>query len=326
MEFLTILITLALLQLWGSGGPIQRDEWFQSIIDAGKEWVDSSRLRLFWVVVGPCIVLFLFLVLVDSIFFGLFSIIAYVGVLLYCLGREEFSENVQRYLSAWNNGDLIEAERYAVKIGDFQQLRSGEGSRSSVNVNARTSTDNSSEDAIQADSENVSELDKDDVKKYIVLHGCTRSALVYEGYERWFAVIFWFLVFGPIGALAYRLSYIYARSESLAESDREMALRVVHYLDWVPGRLLALAFSITGNFVNSFEYCWQAMWDDQPITELIEKTALAAISGTDENTKYPNEIDSFTIIARKEILALQSLLSRSVVCWVAVIALLELFV
>ena len=28
MEFLAILIALALLQVWGSGGPVQRDAWF----------------------------------------------------------------------------------------------------------------------------------------------------------------------------------------------------------------------------------------------------------------------------------------------------------
>ena len=28
MEFLTLLIALGLLQLWGSGGPFQQDKWF----------------------------------------------------------------------------------------------------------------------------------------------------------------------------------------------------------------------------------------------------------------------------------------------------------
>ncbi|MFT7129330.1 MAG: AmpE protein, partial [Gammaproteobacteria bacterium] len=61
MEFLTILITLALLQLWGSGGPIQRDEWLQSVIESVVTWTDSSGLRLFAIIIGPCILLLLFL-------------------------------------------------------------------------------------------------------------------------------------------------------------------------------------------------------------------------------------------------------------------------
>ena len=39
-----------------------------------------------------------------------------------------------------------------------------------------------------------------------------------------------------------------------------LALQWVHYLDWIPVRLLALSFSLTGNFVNSFNRYWSSIW------------------------------------------------------------------
>lgn len=282
MEFLTLLIVLGLLQLWGSGGPLQRDQWFYDFSERVKGVIQWPRIRLLVIVGLPVLLLLLLQDFFETLLFGLLSLLLYVGVLLFSLGRGDFSENIQNYLAAWGHGNFESAYRHARLIGDIEQ--------------GETISDSAS------------------------LHEHVRSGMLYEGYERWFAVIFWFLLLGPAGALGYRLSFLAARSPVLDFADHQLAMRFVHYLDWIPARLLVLTFSLTGNFVSSFGRGWQALLDNQPVSELLEGAALAALS-SGEKQEYPEDPDHFNECAREELVALQALLSRSVVCWLIIIAL-----
>ncbi|MEE8059685.1 MAG: regulatory signaling modulator protein AmpE [Pseudomonadales bacterium] len=282
MEFLTILIVLGLLQLWGSGGSLQQDRWFYRFCQTVSGVIASSKPRLLILVGIPTLAVLLLQVLIDSLLFGLLSLLLYIAVLLFSLGRGDFSENIQRYLSAWIHGNFESAYERALAIGDFKQ--------------------------------------SDAISDHVSLHEHVRSAFLYAGFERWFAAIFWFLLLGPIGAIAYRLSYLCGRSEILEELDRQRALRFVHYLDWVPARLLVMSFALTGNFVNGFNRCWQVVFDNQPVAELLDQCAVAGISGVNGQRAYPADQEHFIEYGREEMLALQSLLSRSVICWLVIIA------
>lgn len=284
MEFLSILIVLGLVQLWGSGGPVQRDEWFWRWAGYVIGLVGGGRLRLIVLVGGPVVlVLFLHAVL-YSVLFGLLSLVLFVLVLLYSLGRGDYSEAVQKYLFAWNNGDFESAYDKALSIGDFQQSNT--------------------------------------IGDHVALHDHVRSALVYEGYQRWFAVVFWFLILGPCGALGYRLSYLSARSHRLEDSERQLALRWVHYLDWIPARLLALSFALTGNFISGANRSWQYLLDNMPISELLEQSARGAINSDD--TPADTDAERFIVAAGDELTSLQSLISRSVIAWIIILAVLTM--
>lgn len=74
-----------------------------------------------------------------------------------------------------------------------------------------------------------------------------------QGYELWqayqgfFAVIFWYALLGPLLALAYRLLALTAEQASQpALAARAGQLR--HALDWLPARVLAASFALVGNF------------------------------------------------------------------------------
>ena len=286
MTFLSVLIVLGLLQFWGSGGSLQQDGWFYDFGQTVKRFVGDPKWHLLIQVGLPCVALLLTQDLVDSLLFGLLSLLLYVAILLFSLGRGDFSENLQHYLSTWNHGDFESAYDKALAIGDFKQ--------------------------------------SDAISDHVSLHEHVRSSLVYEAYERWFAVVFWFLLLGPVGALAYRLSYLCGRVEDGDEREAQVALRFVHYLDWLPVRLLALSFALAGNFVNGFNRCWKMVRDNLPASELLEQAALAAISGADDLRAYPSDKDLFIEYGRQEILALQSLLSRSVIFWMIIIAVITL--
>lgn len=282
MEFLSIVIVLGLLQLWGSGGPIQRDNWFNGWINLLKGMIGPGRVRLVVLVAVPVVAALFLQAFFDSMLFGLLSLLLFVVVLLFSLGRGDFSEAVHRYLYAWNSGDFESAYDKALSIGDFQQ------------------------------SSNIGD--------HVSLHEHVRRAVMYEGYQRWFAVVFWFLLLGPCGALGYRLSYLCGRTHLLDSAERQHALAFVHNLDWIPARLLAISFSLTGNFVNCFNRCWQQLTDNMPIPELLENSARSAISS--EGPELADDTDQARQIerGREELTGLQGLISRSVIAWLVILA------
>lgn len=86
------------------------------------------------------------------------------------------------------------------------------------------------------------EVPEDDVER-------TRSlaqGVFVQANARLFAVLFWFVVLGPVGAALYRLGALACRGE--ADEFRGTAQRLVGLLDWIPVRLTALGYALVGGF------------------------------------------------------------------------------
>jgi len=75
-----------------------------------------------------------------------------------------------------------------------------------------------------------------------------QARLLWQAYEGFFAVIFWYALLGPVAALSYRLLALIA-SHSAHPGVAERAAQVRHAFDWLPVRLLAASFALVGNFV-----------------------------------------------------------------------------
>ncbi|MBU0808679.1 regulatory signaling modulator protein AmpE [Pseudomonas sp. MIL19] len=73
--------------------------------------------------------------------------------------------------------------------------------------------------------------------------------LVWQAYQSFFAVIFWYALLGPVAALAYRLVALSSEHATLP-ALREAAVQVRHGLDWLPVRVLAASFALVGNFAG----------------------------------------------------------------------------
>ncbi len=145
-----------------------------------------------------------------------------------------------------------------------------------------------------------------------------QRALLYEGFQRWFAVLFYFVVLGPAGAVAYRLL-------QLAGDDfgAQLRQRCLFIADWVPARLLAAAFSLTGDFLGSRSALLNSVKDtSQPASELIYAVAGAALH-FDAPTPQADQSE-FAALAVSQNRELGSLLSRSAACWVVVLSLVVL--
>jgi AmpE protein len=75
-----------------------------------------------------------------------------------------------------------------------------------------------------------------------------RGFMLWQAYQSFFAVIFWYFLLGPVAALAYRLLALAAEHGTTA-GVVERAAQLRHAFDWVPVRLLAASFALVGNFV-----------------------------------------------------------------------------
>ncbi len=77
------------------------------------------------------------------------------------------------------------------------------------------------------------------------------EAVFANALRRWFGVLFWFLLFGAVGALLYRLAALLAEGEyadALPVSTREGARRFFALLNWPVAQAMTLSLALVGNF------------------------------------------------------------------------------
>ena len=75
-------------------------------------------------------------------------------------------------------------------------------------------------------------------------------AIAYAALRRRFAVLLWFFLLGPVGALLYRLAQTLARNDSLQldPSSHRAAQYVANALDWLPAQLLTFTLAFVGHW------------------------------------------------------------------------------
>lgn len=156
-----------------------------------------------------------------------------------------------------------------------------------------------------------------------------RSAL-----RRWFGVLFWFLVLGPIGALGYRLAALAAEGEASRRLPGETlagARTLLALLDWPVAQLLTLAMALVGNFdtvVGAWREAGGASFslDNRFLGAVARASVKCELA--EEAADYVNESgvpgQAVAVAAAGEVPELRdamSLVWRSLLVWLAVLAL-----
>lgn len=104
--------------------------------------------------------------------------------------------------------------------------------------------------------------------------------LLWQAYQGFFAVIFWYALLGPLAALAYRLLALLAEHAG-DEGLRSHAVRLRQLLDWLPARVLALSLALAGNFVSANRALWSRLFDlPASAAQLVVETGRAAADTT----------------------------------------------
>jgi len=124
-----------------------------------------------------------------------------------------------------------------------------------------------------------------------------------------FAVLFWYLVLGPVGILAYRLVSL---SQGLAAIGRQ-ASDVLAIFDWLPARMTALLYLLVGNFQIGYQYYskWFFSLPDRNNT-LLSVCGLSALDNREQKTMLQAE----SLVEHATIVFLVLLAFCTIVAWV----------
>ncbi|OHC12859.1 MAG: hypothetical protein A2002_03525 [Pseudomonadales bacterium GWC1_66_9] len=142
--------------------------------------------------------------------------------------------------------------------------------------------------------------------------------LLWQAYQSFFAVIFWYALLGPVAALAYRLLALTGEHTTLPVL-RERSVRLRHLFDWLPARALALSFALVGNFAAVFRVLLRYLSDREvPAAKLVIEAGRAANEGQEAEVLV-GEAGLMTLDE------LWQLLVRAGMLWYVVLALAILF-
>jgi len=290
-----------LVQLWGSGAPVHRDAWFlrwsRWCANQPALGVDSTLLPVV-VISGPVFVLLIAYYGIADHWWGLPKLALLVLMLLYSLGRGDFRKALENYAQAVRAGDNKSAQRL---LSEFEcALPAVPSSMQAMHVQAR-------------------------------------ARILYRGFERMFAVLFWFTVAGPALALAYRLAFLYRHRIAAVTTDDAsytnnriavaLADQVLALFEWLPARGLGISFAVVANIRDGVRAWIDLLWQHgyQPIAYV--NAMGSAVSGFDDPATIVLSDDgdvAFRTKAADELRQIQVLLNRALVLWLVMMALLQL--
>lgn len=158
------------------------------------------------------------------------------------------------------------------------------------------------------------------------LHVVLVSRLLLTAFEGYFLMIFWYALLGPAGALIARLS-LGVRDHWPAATVRATFAGFCEILAWIPARLLSATFGLAGDFSGWLTYrrAQGGMTREAPETVLFGAAngALSSFSLEPKRfaERHPEEWPEF---GRRSLLAVRDLLNRSMLVWIALLALLAI--
>lgn len=144
----------------------------------------------------------------------------------------------------------------------------------------------------------------------------TRRALgqvLQLGLNRVFGVVFWFVPFGPFGAVAYALTIPLAERWRGESDFRTTICQIMRWLDWLPSRLAVFSFAIVGNFEEAM-LAWRGK-DDNGLSTDAEGMRAAGFGALGLGDAAPDP---------EYVSGAVALLKRAVLLWLALLGLIWL--
>jgi len=211
--------------------------------------------------------------------FGLAGLLFYVLVLVYCLGPRDLAVDVATYCEVADSSDAALRARATVRL---------------------LGDENPSSDPVE-------------------LTRRVAAAVLTESADRLFAVLFWFVLLGPLGAVMFRSAAVLY--DQRREQDQFGASSVDLYavLLWLPARLLALSLALSGHFDSALEG-WRQAHQTQPegvdgSQRVVSLTGAGALGLQDAD---------FEAAGAAPVRAAMRLVWRSLAVWLVVLSLLVL--
>lgn len=149
------------------------------------------------------------------------------------------------------------------------------------------------------------------------------GSIMLRAHEYLFAIVFWFLLLGAVGALMYCLVLNLARRYEKIDGGYAGAVRDLHnILMWPSARLLALGFAMGGSLVSALENWRTVSGNTLDISrEVIAVSGFGALHHDPAN-KEDTGADKKVFIGRLR--ETQALISRTLVVWLIVLGLMTI--
>ncbi|MEQ9834347.1 beta-lactamase regulator AmpE [Pectobacterium versatile] len=270
MTLFTLLLTLA----------------WERLFKQGEHWQIDHRLEVvFRHVPPPSLFQTLFLTLcsmgivggllwfTSGILFGLISLLLWIIISLMCIGAGEIRQHYRRYLQAAQRGEADASREMAAELALIHGLPVGTG-----------------------ESEQLKEL---------------QNALLWINFRFYLAPLFWFIIAGPYGPIALMgYAFLRARQTWLARHHTPLERvqsgvdSLLHWLDWIPARLVGAAYALLGHGEKALP-AWFASLADSRSSQYWVLTQLAQFSLARESHVEPVETPKAAVtLAKKVTLAL----------------------
>ena len=154
------------------------------------------------------------------------------------------------------------------------------------------------------------------------------EAVVVNGLRRWFAVLWWFLLLGPFGAVLYRLTALAVESPvSVLLPPRNLAGArwLLAALEWPVAQLMTVSMALVGNFDTVFRAWREAhgnRWSLEP--HFLGAVGRASVSAELREEAHDYTDSGLVPVWRRlpEVRDAMSLVWRVLLLWMVILALL----
>lgn len=287
MVFLSILFAVIILQTWVSGASLIRDQlfkrWLAIVVpddvlgDHGPpEASPNSFLSQVWQIF---LIVFLPVLLVVGVVYWWFGesmlvwLVLSVAALLHSFGRNEFSLVLERYIDCCAQDDWGGAVSCAQSLGILEtQLTDGD---------------------------------------WPAMHHLVLDAAAYRGFERIFAVLFWFVILGPLGAMVYR--HFMLMNQFKADVN-PLVKKCIYIMEWPAVRVFGASLAATGNFAG-----WHLRWKDNLLQNGLSSVAVLNTSVLGALSVDDNIVQTCAV-TRNELDLMNRLYRRTLWLWLVLVA------
>lgn len=283
MKLIIILLCLWLDHYMHIGAKGRQQHYFNAYEDFLKKYLGSTGVwqgPVSLVIVALPILLIVGLLQLYGMFHSnMVELILGVLVLLFCLGASPLQDKLETYL------------RPRDKEGE-----KGESAGTSE-AELKKIVEDAGVDSKQGFHRNVTEL------------------TLWQSHERFFAIVFWFLILGPIGAIAYRMiSWFHDNAlhgEAMYDKQLDQMTWLHTWAAWIPARLVALSYTLVGNFMSSFDVWMKMAIKPAMSKEILVDSGMASL-GLDEGSAKGAD--------KTENVQAMGLVHRALLVWVLIIA------
>jgi len=172
-------------------------------------------------------------------------------------------------------------------------------------------------------------LKKSEAKSELQRHQRLIESMLEMANERLMAVLFWFVILGPMGAIIYRITVELeqrTRGEENSDGLNEAATRLRAIMNWLPARITALIYAIAGSFVDALRL-WKEKsgeWSDDWVASNRGVLIASGVGALNFNHLYAADEELDREVAKGQVVQALALIRRSIIVWLTVLAFMTL--